>query len=186
MPLLLVSKPIVCVVLARAVTVNTLNIPVLAACFKMIWSLLPAFRIRPVFKPVMPIYKLPVLLGPILPCDAISSIPAPAVKVWISAVVDVNVVPVISTIDPAVDVMLMALPVTAAVYTEEPVISALDTKSTLRPATNVISPDDDITVPLPPKIMSPADVCDVRLILAALVMVELTSTLRGAKIVIFP
>ena len=34
MPLFVVSKPIVCVVLARAVTVSVDNIPVEAACFK--------------------------------------------------------------------------------------------------------------------------------------------------------
>ena len=104
MPMLL-SKPIVCVVFDLAVTVSTDNIPVVVACFKVIWLLLPAFMIRPVFRPVIPIYRLPVVAGPILPAAAFSDIPAPAVNVWMFAVVAVRLEPVVSKIDPAVDAM---------------------------------------------------------------------------------
>ena len=90
--------------------------------------------------PVMPIYKLPEVL-PILPAAAANQIPADAVKVWISAVVGDWLAAVVSKIDPAVAVILIALLAKVMVLAAfDPVIKALVPKLTLRPAVKLMIP----------------------------------------------
>ena len=89
---------------------------------------------------MIPIYKLPDVL-PILPAAAANQIPADAVKVCISAVVADWLAAVVSNIDPAVAVMLIALlPIVVVLAAFDPVIKALDPKFTLRPAVKLMIP----------------------------------------------
>ena len=158
-----VAKLIACTVFALAVTVNEDKRPELAPCSRLITSLLPALRINVVFNPLIPIYNCPVPLTPIFPCVAVKLIPAPAAITWILAVDAINV-PAVLMIDPAVEVMLTA-PAAALVMT------ALAPKFTLRPALNVMIPEEEVR--LDATVMSPPEVVEVRLMAPALVTVEL-------------
>ena len=84
---------------------------------------------------------LPPALEPIFPQVVINAIPAPALSVWILDVPAVRLEPVVSKIDPAAEVILIALFVmVVALKDDDPEIKALAPKYTLRPAVRVMIP----------------------------------------------
>ena len=135
------SKPIVWVEFTLADTIRFDRIPDGDPCFKYTWSFSHEVKMRPVFMPDMPIYKLPPALEPIFPQVVINAIPAPALSVWILDVPAVRLEPVVSKIDPAAEVILIALFVmVVALKDDDPEIKALAPKYTLRPAVRVMIP----------------------------------------------
>ena len=128
--------------------------------------------------PPMAMSSLEVPELPILPDDAPKVTVAAGAKAWILAVEDVKLVAVVSVIDPAGAVMLMA---PAAV---EYVDNALAPNKTLRPADKVMVPDGELTGAV--MTISPPVVAEVNTILPAEVMAALTFNVRPAVKVMAP